>query len=66
MEQAITAYTRNGAYFTREERLKGSLEPGKLADMIVLSRDLLTEDPSKIMDTQVEMTILGGRIVYSR
>ena len=66
MPQAIVGYTRNGAYFTREEKVKGSIEPGKLADMIVLSQDLLTVDPSKIMDTQVELTILGGRIVFKR
>lgn len=66
MPQAIAGYTRNGAFFTREEKVKGSLEAGKLADMIVLSQDLLTVDPSKIMDTQVEMTIVGGRILYKR
>jgi len=66
MPQAIAGYTRNGAYFTREEKLKGSIEVGKLADMIVLSQDLLTIDPAKIMDTQVDMTILGGRIVYKK
>ncbi len=64
MLQAITAYTKNGAYFTREEKLKGTIEPGKLADMIVLSGDLLTMDPARILSTKVEMTILGGRIVY--
>ncbi len=66
MQEAIGAYTRNGAYFTREENIKGTIEPGKLADLIVLSNDLLTVDPSKILSTQVEMTILGGRVVYQR
>lgn len=66
MPQAIAGYTRNGAFFSREEKLKGSLEPGKLADMIVVSQDLLTVDPSKIMDSQVEMTIVGGRILYKK
>ena len=66
MSQAITGYTRNGAYFTREEKQKGSLEAGKLADIIVLSQDLLTVDPTKIMQTQVDMTIVGGRILYKR
>lgn len=64
MAEAIKGYTRNGAYFTREEKLKGTIEPGKLADLIVLSGDLLAMDPSKIMSTKVEMTILGGKIVY--
>ncbi len=66
MSKAIAGYTRNGAYFTREEKIKGTIEAGKLADMIVMSQDLLTVDPTKIMDTQVELTILGGRVVYSR
>ncbi|MEO8027451.1 MAG: amidohydrolase, partial [Bryobacteraceae bacterium] len=58
MAQAITAYTKNGAYFTREEKLKGTIEAGKLADLIVLSGDLLMMDPAKIIETQVDMTIL--------
>jgi len=66
MPQAIAGYTRNGAFFTREETIKGSIEVGKLADMIVLSQDLLTIEPGKIMDTQVDLTVLGGRIVYRR
>ena len=66
MAQAIAGYTRNGAYFTREEKVKGSLEVGKLADMVVLSEDLLTVDSAKIMPTHVEMTIVGGRVLYVR
>jgi len=66
MQEALTGYTRNGAYITFEEDLKGTLEPGKLADMIVLSDDLLTIDPERILDVQVEKTILGGRVVFER
>ena len=65
-ELLSTAYTRLAAYLTFEEDIKGSLEVGKLADMVVLSEDLLTIDPDRTMDTQVEMTILGGTIVYQR
>ena len=44
----------------------GSVEVGKLADMVVLSQDLLTVDPERTLDTQVEMTILDGSVVYER
>jgi predicted amidohydrolase YtcJ len=66
MEEAIRGYTADAAWFTYEEGLKGSLEPGKLADMVVLSEDPLTIDPERIMEMEVEMTILGGRVVYER
>ena len=66
IEEAIRGYTRNGAYITFEEDIKGTLEPGKLADMIVLSDDLLTIDPERILDVLVEKTIVGGRVVFER
>ncbi|HAT17446.1 MAG TPA: hypothetical protein DCS76_06610, partial [Gemmatimonadetes bacterium] len=49
-----------------EEDIKGTLEPGKLADMIVLSDDLLTIDPERILDVVIEKTIVGGRVVFER
>jgi predicted amidohydrolase YtcJ len=64
--EAVTGYTRNGAYLTFEEHLKGTLEPGKLADFVVLSDDLLTIDPDRILEVRVDVTVLGGRIVYDR
>lgn len=66
MEEAIIGYTRNGAYITFEEDIKGTIEPGMLADMVVLSDDLLTIDPERIMDVTVDLTILGGRVVFER
>ena len=66
MLRALRAYTRNGAYLTREERQKGTIEPGKLADLIVLSADLLTIPPEQILETRVDLTVLGGRVVYER
>ncbi len=66
IEEAIRAYTLTGAYLTFDENIKGSLEPGKLADMIVLSEDILTIDPEQIMDIEVEQTYLGGQLAYSR
>ena len=66
MPEAIRAYTRNAAYLTFDEQLKGTLEVGKLADMIVLAEDLLTINPSRILGVTVDMTIVGGKVVYER
>lgn len=66
ISEAIRHYTRDGAYLTRQEKVKGTLEPGKLADLIVLDKDLLTIDPIQILDTKVDITIVGGRVVYER
>ena len=66
MPEAIVGYTRLAAHLTFEEDDKGSLEVGKLADLVVLSQDLLTIDPERTLDTEVEMTILGGNVVYER
>ena len=66
MLRALRAYTHNGAYLTREEQRKGTIEPGKLADLIVLSADLLTIPPEQILGSKVDLTVLGGRVVYER
>lgn len=65
VEQAITAYTINGAYASFDEGIKGSLEPGKLADFVILSDNLLEMDPVMIKDVQVLQTYVGGKKVYS-
>jgi predicted amidohydrolase YtcJ len=64
LEQALAAYTRDAAYAEFEDLRKGSLEPGKLADAIVLSQDLLRISPLDIAKTRALMTIVGGKIVY--
>jgi predicted amidohydrolase YtcJ len=64
--QALRSYTIDAAYAAFEEDLKGSLTPGKLADMVVLSRDLLTCPEKEILSTQVELTIIGGKIEFAR
>ncbi len=66
IEEAIRAYTLTGAYLNFEEDVKGSLEPGKFADMIVLSDDILTIDPEHIMDIEVEQTYINGKLVYEK
>ena len=63
-EEAIKLYTMNGAYLTFEEDIKGSLEPGKLADMIVIDRDILTCPEDDIKDIKVLTTYLGGEVVF--
>jgi len=63
--EAIQGYTLNGAWLSFEEGDKGSIEPGKLADLVVLDRDLLSEDPEHIMDIGVAQTWLGGTLVYA-
>lgn len=62
---AIRAYTHTSAYALFEEEDRGSIEPGKLADLIVLDRDILTVPVEEIKDTQVLMTIKHGRVVFS-
>ena len=64
VEDAIKCYTLNSAYASFEEKLKGSIEVGKLADFVVLSDDILTIDPVKIKEVKVEMTVFNGDIVY--
>ena len=66
IEEAIRGYTANGAWITFEEGIKGTLEPGMLADMVVLSDDLLAIEPDDIMDVEIDMTILGGSVLYER
>lgn len=63
-EEALRAATLGGAYFTFEENERGSIEPGKLADLAVLSDDPLTCEEDVLKDIVAEMTFLGGRCVF--
>jgi predicted amidohydrolase YtcJ len=65
-EEALRSYTLNGAYASFQENLLGSLSVGKLADITVLSQDIMTIPEEEIPKTQVVMTIVGGRILYQR
>lgn len=64
VEQALIAYTRNAAYASFDEKLKGTLTPGKLADFVVLSEDLRTVAPDQIRNVRVLNTWVGGKEVF--
>ena len=66
VEEALRAYTSSAAYAAFEEGEKGTLSPGKLADFVVLSADLLGVEPEEIEKIEVDMTVVGGRVVFSR
>jgi len=65
-EEALKMYTINNAFGTFDEEIKGSIEPGKLADMIVISTDYLNCPEDSIRTIQVDKTMLGGSVVYSK
>jgi predicted amidohydrolase YtcJ len=62
--EALRAYTLNAAHAAFEEEIKGSLAPGKLADVTVLSRDILTVPDDEILGAEVVYTIVGGEVLY--
>ncbi len=64
VQDAVKCYTLNSAYAGFSEQLTGSIEPGKYADLIILSEDIFEIDPVKIKEVKVETTIFGGKIVY--
>lgn len=64
--EALHAYTRGAAYAAYGESRRGSLAPGKLADLVVLSQDIWTGPPETLLETRVDLTIVGGEIVYQR
>jgi predicted amidohydrolase YtcJ len=64
VNEALHMYTLDAAYSSGEEQIKGSVEEGKLADLAVLSCDPNEAKPSEIGNIKVEMTIIGGKIIY--
>jgi predicted amidohydrolase YtcJ len=64
VEEALRAYTLGAAYAAFQEKEKGTISPGKLADVVVLSDDLFQIPPERIKDVRVEVTIVGGKVVY--
>lgn len=66
LEEALTAYTRGPAYAAFQEGERGLIREGYLADLTVLSRDLLAIEPAGYLETEVELTVVGGEVVYQR
>jgi predicted amidohydrolase YtcJ len=64
--EAVHAYTIGSAYAEGEEKIKGSIAPGKLADLVVLTEDIFHIDPAEIWNTKVETTIFDGKVIYQR
>jgi predicted amidohydrolase YtcJ len=62
--EAVNAYTMGSAYAEFQEKEKGSITPGKLADMVLLSDDIFTIDPAKIRDVKILKTIVGGKVIW--
>jgi len=62
----IYARTLNGAYASFEEEIKGSLEPGKLADLVILSQDITSIPKERLNEVQVDLTIMDGAIEYEK
>jgi len=65
MEDALDLYTRGSAFAEGTERVKGTLQPGRLADVVVLAGDVI-QDPRSVLHTPVDITIVGGRVVFER
>ncbi len=64
MDQAIAAYTTGSAFAEFEEKEKGKIVPGMLADFAVLDRDVTSVSPEKLLQTKVLRTVVGGKTVY--
>jgi len=66
LAEALRAYTAGAAYAEFQEADKGTLAPGKLADLVVLSEDVFAIPPERLREVRVETTIVGGRVVFER
>jgi predicted amidohydrolase YtcJ len=64
VEMALKHYTQDGAYASFDEKIRGTLTPGKLADLVVLSKDILTIPPAEILKTEVLLTVMGGKDTF--
>jgi predicted amidohydrolase YtcJ len=65
-EQALHSYTIDAAYGAFQEKIKGSIETGKLADFTIFSKDIMTAPDEEILKTEVVMTIIGGKVVFEK
>ncbi len=65
-EEALRCYTLHGAYASCEEKMKGSIEPGKVADLVILAEDLTQGDPNRIKDIPILATMVGGEFCFDK
>ncbi len=65
VEEALRAYTSEAAYASFEEDIKGTLQPGMLADFVLIDRDLTAIPPGEIREAKVLRTVVGGKVVYT-
>jgi predicted amidohydrolase YtcJ len=66
VREAVHAYTVGSAYASFQDHVKGSLQPAKLADLAVLSKDIFAIDAEEVRETTTDITIVGGEVVYQR
>jgi hypothetical protein len=66
LNEAIDAYTRWPAFAAGEESYRGSIAAGRVADLVVLSRDIFAAEPMEILKTEVDLTVLDGQVVWRR
>src|SRR5262249_23586595 len=66
VEEALRAYTRDAAYASYEDAHTGSLTPGRLADFVMIDRDITRIPPEEIALARVELTVVGGRVVFDK
>ena len=66
VHEALEMYTRAGAFISREEGIKGTLEPGRVADLIVFAEDPLSLEADRLKDVRIDMTVVGGRVLFER
>jgi predicted amidohydrolase YtcJ len=66
MADAVSAYTLGSAYAEFQEKEKGTIAPGKLADMVLLSENIFRIDPARVRDVEVDTTIMGGKVIHQR
>lgn len=66
IEEAVSAMTYHGAYGSFSEEVKGTLLPGRLADVAILERDIFRAGPEEIRETMVDLTVLDGKVVFDR
>jgi len=66
VDEAVRMFTLEGAYASFEESVKGSITVGKLADLVVIDKDIYTLKPEEIQHAQVEMTVVDGQVIYEK